>query len=560
MQLRSRVCASIMFAALCVALPACSGGGSATPPSAPQPPAPPPPPPPPPPSPPPTSSSVTISGSITFERVPFNTVTNGLNFNASQPMPARSVVVEALNAAGGVIASGVSNSSGGYTLSVPSNTDVRIQARAQLRDATSSQYDFTVRDNTNGNAVYVLAGSLVSSGAANSTRNLFAPSGWGGSSYTSTRAAAPFALLDTAFTAILQILAAEPATTFTTGQFFWSVNNRPADGDISAGEIGTSSYTRISGVPTILILGAENTDTDEFDAPVVAHEFGHYVEDVLARSDSIGGAHSLGQRLDMRVAMSEGWGNAFSATVLGDPIYRDSSGAQQSTGFNFNLEANGVGMRGWYSEASVQSIIFDLADSAVDGPDSISGGLPLIYRSLIAPTYANTPAPTSIYAYLEAARSTAGASAAAVDALRLAQNIFSTSIFGDGETNDGAIPTSLPVVRPLTIGAAPVMICSVDDAGIQNNLGNHVFLRFSLSAQQNIAFSMTRISGPTGRDPDFFIFSRGNLVVVAGSAAVDSETTTRTLAAGDYFIDAFDFLNVDEAGPSGDVCFNFSAV
>ena len=78
----------------------------------------------------------------------------------------------------------------------------------------------------------------------------------------------------------------------------------------------------------IYILGdftALGGDTDEFDQSVIAHEFGHYVEDRFGRSDSIGGDHGgSATLLDLRVAFGEGWGNAFSGMVLGDPIYRDS--------------------------------------------------------------------------------------------------------------------------------------------------------------------------------------------------------------------------------------------
>ncbi len=52
-------------------------------------------------------------------------------------------------------------------------------------------------NNTNGNALYVLDSAAFNSGTANQTKNLLAGSGWGGTSYTGTRSAAPFAILDT---------------------------------------------------------------------------------------------------------------------------------------------------------------------------------------------------------------------------------------------------------------------------------------------------------------------------------------------------------------------------
>ena len=73
------------------------------------------------------------------------------------------------------------------------------------------------------------------------------------------------------------------------------------------------------------MLSADPTeDTDEFDQHVIAHEFGHYIENSFSRADNIGGAHGRGDKLDIRVAFGEGFGYAFSAIVLGDPVARDS--------------------------------------------------------------------------------------------------------------------------------------------------------------------------------------------------------------------------------------------
>ena len=74
------------------------------------------------------------------------------------------------------------------------------------------------------------------------------------------------------------------------------------------------------------MLGKENVDTDEYDASVIAHEWGHYYQSAFSRDDSPGGAHSGGDRLDRRVAFSEGWGNAWSGIALARSNYTDSSG------------------------------------------------------------------------------------------------------------------------------------------------------------------------------------------------------------------------------------------
>lgn len=539
----------LAVSAIALAAVACSGGGGGGSPA-----------PAPVPTPTPTPSGpVQISGTITFDFVPFNTATNGLNYALISQRPARGVVVEALDSGGSVLTSTVTDAAGGYAVTVNGNTNVRIRARARLLKSTSGTWDVTARDNTSGNAIYVLDGALADSGSSNSTRNLNAPSGWTGAGYGGTRAAAPFAILDVIYGALDQVLAVRPGTNFTPAQVYWSINNRAVDGMVANGEIGTTSYTRIMNVPTILVLGNENVDTDEYDTGVIAHELGHYVEDTLARSDSIGGEHSLSQQLDPRLANSEGWGNAFSSMVRNDPFYRDSSGAQQSTGFSINVETNTGSSTGWYSERSDHSIVYDVFDAAADGADTINAGLGPVIAALTSAAYAQGDALTSIYAF-EAALRAQGISGTGLDALLNAQNIIGRTPIATGETNAGAVAMSLPVFRQVVVGAAPIMICSIDDQGTFNKLGNRVLMRFTIPATQSLTFTMTRVSGPTGRDPDFIVYLRGVEAAAGESSNADSETLVRSLSAGTYFIDAYDFLNVSDTGPSGDVCFNFSIV
>jgi hypothetical protein len=530
-------------------LSACDGGGGSSTPPAVAPPAPPPP---------PTGGSVTISGTITYDFVPFNANRIGLNYGAITQRPARGVVVEAADSAGAVVATTETDSAGAYALTLGSGLDLRIQARAQLRRTQLGTWDIAVRDNTAGNAAYLLVGAVANTGGADSSRSLNAPSGWGGAGYTGVRAAAPFAILDSIYDGLIAISGVVPGANFPALQVFWSVNNRAADGSIANGEIGSTSFTRVAGVPTILVLGAENADTDEYDAPVIVHELGHYVEDAFARSDSIGGPHSLADRLDTRVAMSEGWSNAFSSAVRNDPFYRDSSGPQQSQGFAVNLEGNTGANLGHFSERSVQSISFDVFDAAADGADTIAGGFGALYSGLASPAYANNTAPTAIYSYQDSLR--ALVSGAGLDLLLDAQSIFGRTAVATGETNDGGIATSLPVFRPVVIGAPAIQICSVDDAGTYNKLGNRTLIRLSVPTTQALTFRMTRVSGATGRDPDFIVFQRGVEVAAAETPPAETEVLTQTLAAGDYFIDAYDFFNVNDAGPSGDACYDFSVL
>ena len=165
----------------------------------------------------PLPDDVKITGKITYDLVPLNTSTNGLNYGATVQTAAPGLTVEARDANGNILDSDVTDSTGDYLLTVLPNTDVQIVAKAEMLQAASAgsaSWDVKVVDNTNSGAIYELTGSLSTSGGGDSTRNLNAESGWGGSSYTSTRASAPFAMLAPTYVAIQKMIAGDPDAVF----------------------------------------------------------------------------------------------------------------------------------------------------------------------------------------------------------------------------------------------------------------------------------------------------------------------------------------------------------
>ncbi len=539
---------AMAFALVASGLAACSGGGgsSASPAAAPAS------------SPPPavTTGNVSISGKITFDHVPHNASAVGLDYNNITSEPARGVIVEAAGSTGTVLASTTTDSSGDYSLSVPVNTEVRIRARARMQQTSGAQWDVRVVDNTSNDALYILSGDLSSSGAANSVRNLNAPSGWGGSSYTGARAAAPFAILDSIYIAMTGVATVDPDVVFPELQVYWSTQNNSADGNVDDGDLGSSFYTRFDGISTIALLGSENNDTEEYDEHVIVHEFGHFLEDRLSRSDSIGGPHSITDRLDPRVAFGEGFGSAVAGILLQNPIYRDTLGTSQSSGFAFSTERNNVTPAGWFNERSIISILYDIADPIDDGVDVISAGFGPMYNVLISSDYRNSPEPTTIFLFIDELRRQTTLPDADITALVAAQSISGTGPQGVGETNDGGIPTTLPVVKTVAVGGTPVEICSLDNEGDTNKHGNRNLVRFSLPTPATVTMSMTKTSGPVSTDPDFLVFRNGGFVATAGSGNDNSETLTRTLNAGEYLVDAYEFNVVEGTGT--DACFNFA--
>jgi hypothetical protein len=538
-----RSAASVVSAAVLLAACGGGGGGGAAPPA-----------------------TVTISGRITFDRIPFDaTFDNGLNPAATVESPAREVTVQAIDAGNSsVLATATTDDNGNYSVSVPSNRNLFIRARAEMiKSDAAPTWNFSVRNNTNSDALYALDGNAASSGTGNSTRNLRAPTGFGTTSYTGERAAAPFAILDTVFRAKELVLTASGDTEFPALNVFWSEDNRPTAGRFCPddGDIGTTSYIVFSAgekdqcaVPQsnpdgIYILGdfaGGNGDTDEFDESVIAHEFGHYVEDRFGRSDSIGGDHGgSATPIDLRVAFGEGWGNAFSSMVRNDPIYRDSQDGI-SADFQIDMEADDPLNEGWFSEASVEEILWDLFDSTNEPGDTVTLGFPPIYAAATSSQVVDTDALTSIYPFIMGLRAAPGAPQAAINALLDGENIHVTDDFGAAETNDGGANDVLPIYKTILLNN-PIAVCSRAPFGSidLNKLGNRVFLRFDNDAPRVVTIQAAgAVNGPgtaAAIDPDVFVLRRG-VAVASGVLTGTTETLTQVpLAAGTHIIEVYDF-------------------
>ena len=491
---------------------------------------------------------VEISGSVSYDYVPVSKA-QGLDYDATVARAVRLARVNLIDQSGNLVASSQTDTAGNYTLEVAPNTSVKVQVEAYSFADEAQNWEIRVEDNTSSNALYVLEGKLLDSGTANSVRNLHAASGWSGSRYAQPRAAAPFAIMDTAYQSVQKLAGADPNLTLPTSVFRWSVNNTVASGSYADGDIGTSFFDGTA----VYVLGQADLDTDEYDAHVIAHEWAHFVElYVGGRADSIGGSHADTDKLDMRVAYSEGFANALAGYVLADPEYRDTLGSGQRVSAGFDVSRKNVSMPGWYSESSVQSIFYHLAES---------GAFEQIYGVLTDNLYTSIPAFTSIFSFADIMAARYPSAFDVLDELMDEQRIDSRDQYGAGETNNGDTNGILPIYIDLGTDGSEVTVCSSQQNGTQNKLGVNKFLKttvfssgsYQLAAQNNGA----RI---TATDPDFEVYGGGRRW--AGfSEIVDSEVVDLNLQSGTtYVISVNDYNSHPDAQSAGyqPACFDIS--
>ena len=423
-------------------------------------------------------STVTISGKVTFDLIPFKTFGGGLDFDNIYAAPSRKVVVEALDNSGNMVISSNTDENGNYTFETAKDLELRVRVSAKMIQNSNVSWDVQVRDNTttvaNENLLYVTDSSPFTT-SQNIIKNIHLPAGRNGGN-SGIRSAAPFAILDTVYDSMQTVVDVEPTITFPPLEIYWSSNNNTSSGSPENGDLGSSYF---QSPKKIYILGDENSDADEYDRHVIAHEWIHYFEDNLSRSDSLGGSHSQEDRLDMRVAFSEGLANALSAIITNDPIYRDSDAFFPYFGWSMNLEDGYTPYPGWFSESSVQNIIYDLYDATSDGVDDIELGFGPIYSTLTSDEYKNNDYLISIFPFAKILKDQQPESVDnAVNTLMNTHQIYGLGNDGSGETNDGGISSSLPVFRNITTSNGAIEICYNNNAGIQNKLGNKTYIVF----------------------------------------------------------------------------------
>ena len=457
---------------------------------------------------------------------------------------------------GQVLAQTTTNNAGDYTIYVPKNTSVKIRAYARM--FKEDVWDLSVVDNTNQQSQYAIEGEFHSSGEEATQRDLHASSGWDGQGYSQSRDAAPFAILDSINTVMQKVIVASPDIQFPQLLVNWSINNVSVGGDTSLGQIGTSSYTADDG--HMWILGDANSDTDEYDDHIIIHEWSHFFEDKFSRSDSIGGGHSSGDALDIRVAFGEGFANAMSAIATDNPIYFDTSGYNQASGWFMNVESAQAENPGWFSEASIQRILYDLYDSDNEGLDQASLGFRPIFNAMVGKER-NAKAFTSIFTFINALKSENSADSSSIDQVVSSERINRIDdAYGNYRTNTANGIFTTPIYRTLEVGKW-ITQCNKNNYGVYNKLGNRTYINVNIPQAGVYTFGAQPYGSAYG-DPDIVLYETSYPFDIKGMSpheGVSSDSLTMNLEAKKYMVEVYDssynnscfVINLDQGHTDG---------
>jgi hypothetical protein len=468
---------------------------------------------------------VTLSGGVLYELVPHGPPGSGLNYAGQGFVGTADIVVEVLNATThAVVASGTFP--GDFHFDVPSGTDLQLRAIATMSRQSPDplpHWLISVRDLDATGApagdVYSYTGPVFNSGIG-TQQFLRIPSGWStAGQLVGPRAAAPFAILDSLRPALLHAQSVALQPDLPELLIDWSPNN-----------VGGETFFRANpgGIPFMVLSGEADVDTDEYDPAVIRHEFGHFIMHNVSRNDSIGGAHSIVERLDMRVALSEGFASAYGALISSDPTFLDSFGVGQSDSGFFDIRVDLLQSEGWFSESSVQEVLWSLQD--LDGIWTVINGPVRDADAMVSP-----------FVLFAAYRQLRPERAGTLDFLLQGEGIVGPTIdpYGSTESNSAGSANVLPVYTRIVPGGS-VQVRSTNEFGVGNKLSTHRYLRLSVAATSNLRF---RASAAAGRDPDMLVFHRG--VSLGPDPGPANEDFTLVLQPGDYVLDVYDCGNAD---------------
>ncbi len=385
-------------------------------------------------------------------------------------------------------------------------------------------------------------------------QDVVASSGWLGGGYTSEREAAPFAVVDVLYEAYTHLDSQEALSVLRTTPLdvYWSSLNQPQWGYLHQGDIGTTHWDLRTH--KMYVLGAENTDTDEYDAHVIAHEWAHAMESFLARSDSKGGPHGNATALlDPRLAFSEGFADAVAGLVLNQPLYTDTMGMrQQYTGYAADIENNAFPLQGWYSEGAVRNLLYDLGDTSNESfYDTTSVGVQGLVSALMH-KHAQTPAFTSVFSFLNAFKDTSPFLQEACD-ISSAWNGVSPvqNEWAEGETHHPHESAYLPVFQKSTWDTPYTLHFVIPpETPRQASLGAHKWMYLALDETKRVSIKIFSEQAVVAS-----LYQRGELVskspVVCWDMPCEAVLFDQTLTPGFWVLD---IESVETHAPVCDTC------
>jgi len=246
----------------------------------------------------------------------------------------------------------------------------------------------------------------------------------------------------------------------------------------------------------------------------------------------------------------------FSGIATDDPDYIDTMYTGQGiAGVVFNLSLNGQSFlyKGWYSETSIQTILYRLY---ADSFSSLSAPFTPIYNVLTG-SQKSADSFTTIFSFISFLKTEYPAFESEINALLSAENITASAVdewdSTETETNNAGISDTLPIYTKLVEGDAAVVLCGGQSLGNYNKLNNRKFFYFEVITSGSRTIT---VDPDSDGDPAIVLYAQGERIsqVDIGYDGMP-ETLAVQLSPGLYVGEVFDWFHVYSDRPSQE-CFD----
>lgn len=288
-----------------------------------------------------TGPRMTITGNAAYEDRPFGP--SGFT-GAVERRPARFASVQLVAEDGTVLAETSTGADGGYTLAAGVAEGRMVHVSLVAR----SSQPMTAEVLTIQQQAYALSAPPFAAAARGFTQDFLA---------STSDLGGVFNILDNAVIGAEQVRALQPSAAFGRLRILWSTVNR--------------QRTSFNPDNNTVQLRGHPEDADEYDDPVILHEFGHYVADFFSHDTSPGGAHSIFEDdLPLALTWSEGFATWFGSQARQSPLYMDSFGTGT---FAIEIETPSFAsrLRGPANEIAIAASLWDVSDAANEPHDAL---------------------------------------------------------------------------------------------------------------------------------------------------------------------------------------------
>jgi hypothetical protein len=143
------------------------------------------------------------------------------------------------------------------------------------------------------------------------------------------------------------------------------------------------------------------------------------------------------------------------------------------------------------------------------------------------------------------------------------QLIWGEDKYGLNESNSGGLAIQLPVYKEVSVNSGTSRICSSNQNGEQNKLGNAQFVKLGIAQDGVYSIHISKSADTKfATRPEFFIYFKGAQISYAENLNKDTVSGEVTLFRGNYILEIYDknYRDNENVGIKSTSCFDVLAL